>query len=219
MRGVTIFGPAILGPLLISTAAMATPVTTLTPLTSNGTDAYAVYVSSEAADTLNLSEIAPNSISNIFCNHSNGACAASTIGQIFNLGITDPGIVFSLTDIKHSVTFTTNALALDGYAHDRVSATVDASNAGAVAAAFAGFGQGPINPAASASIGFLGETPGTIVTFVAWEDTLYGDYDYNDMIFAFTDPPVGKVPEPLTLAIFGFGLAALAGFRRRMRKI
>jgi hypothetical protein len=102
---------------------------------------------------------------------------------------------------------------------------VDASNAAAVAAAFATVGQGApcplcagiLNPAAAASIALLGETPGTIVTFVAWEDTLYGDYNYNDMIFAFTDPIRG-VPEPITLAMFGFGLATLVGFRMRSRR-
>jgi hypothetical protein len=219
MRGQTIFGLLTIGLLMTSVPATATPITTLTPLNSNGTDAYAIYISSYAGDTLNLSEIAPNAIANIFCNYSNGACTASTIGQTINLGNTGPGIVFGLTDLKHSVTYLTDALAADGYAHDMVSATVDAGNAGDVAAAFAGFGQGALDPAAAASIALLGETPGTIVTFVAWEDTLNGDYDYNDMIFAFTDPVVvAAVPEPLTLAMFGFGLAALVVLHRRIRK-
>jgi len=225
MRAQTIFGSAILGVLLTTGAAMATPVTTLTPLNSNGTDVYAVYVFSNAGDRLEMSEMAPNSISNIFCNHGIDGCTPSTIGQTVNLGNTGPGIVFGLTDATHSWTYTTDALASDGYAHDRVSATVDASNADAVATAYATFEQGAVkpgaatlNPAAAASIALLGETPGTIVTFVAWEDTLYGDYDYNDMIFAFTDPILVAVPEPITLAMFGFGLAALVGFRMRSHR-
>ena len=218
MRGQTIFAAA-LGLALMCTAATATPITTLTPITSNGSDVYAVYVFSQAHDTLNLSEIAPNSISNIFCNKSNGGCTASAIGETIHLGNTDPGIVFGLTDVTHSVSFATNALGPDGFAHDIVSATVDAGNAAAVAAAFATFGQGALDPAAAASIGLLGETPGTIVTFVAWEDTLSGDYDYNDLIFAFTDPiPRGAVPEPMSLAMFGVGFVFLAGFSRRTRK-
>jgi hypothetical protein len=218
MRAQTIFGSTILGVLLITGAAMATPVTTLTPLNSNGTDVYAVYVSGNGGDRLELSEMAPNSISNIFCNHGIDGCTPSTIGQTVNLGNTGPGIVFGLTNATHLWTYTTDARASDGYAHDLVSATVDASNAGAVATAFGTVGQGALNPAAAASIALLGETPGTIVTFVAWEDTLYGDYNYNDMIFAFTDPIPRAVPEPITLAMFGFGLAALVGFRMRSRR-
>ncbi len=218
MRAQKVFGLAISGLLLTSGFAMATPITTLTPLNSNGTDVYAVYVFSEAHDALNLSEIGPNSISNIFCNHSNGGCSASAIGQTVYLGNTGPGIVFGLTDVTDPAHYRTDALASDGFAHDLVSATVDASNASAVAAAFDSFGQGAINPAAAASISTLGETSGTVVTFVAWEDTINGDYDYNDFIFAFTDPPAAAVPEPMTLAMFGFGLAALVGFRRQWRR-
>jgi hypothetical protein len=141
------------------------------------------------------------------------------IGQTIYLGNTGPGIVFGLTDITAPNTYTTNAFALDGYAHDLVSATVDASDTAAVATAYATFGQGALDPAAAASIALLGHTPGTIITFVGWEDRLGGDYDYNDLIFAFADPvTVAAVPEPITLAMFGFGLAALAGFRRRMHK-
>jgi hypothetical protein len=209
----------------MSGAAMATPVTTLTTLNSNGTNVFAVYVFSEAGDTLNLSEIGPNSISNIFCNHSNGACTASTIGQTVYLGNAGPGIVFELTDITVPNTYSTNAFGLDGYAHDLVSGTVDAGDAAAVAAAYAIFGQGALNPAAAASIELLGQTPETMITFVGWEDRLGGDYDYNDLIFAFAVSgavsdrvAVAAVPEPITMAMFAFGLAVLAGFRKRIHR-
>lgn len=217
VRANKILGSMIFAFSLMSGTAIASPVTTLTPLSSNGTDVYAVYIFGDAAHTSNLSEIGPNFISNIFCNHTNAGCIASTIGQTVYLGTPGPGIVFGLTDINTHTTFTTNALASDGYAHDRVSATVNAGNATAVAAAYSIFGQGPLAYAAAASIASLGETPGTIVTFVGWEDVVGGDYDYNDLIFAFTDP-VGAVPEPLTLAIFGVGLAGLIGFRKRLLK-
>ena len=193
--------------------AVATPITTLTPLSSNGTGVFALYVFSEAADTLNLSEVSPNGISNIFCNYSNGGCTAAVPGQTVDLGNTNPGLVFSLTDISVANTFRTDTFASDGYAHDRVSATVDASNAGAVAGAYALYGQGALPSAVAASIATLGLTADTSVTFVAWEDRIRGDYDYNDLIFAFTDPPAA-IDEPLSLALFGVGLFGLGMIRR-----
>jgi hypothetical protein len=216
MSWLKIIGTALVYILAAEGAADATPVTTLKPLNSNGTEMFAVYVFSEAADTLNLSEIAPNTIPNIFCDHSNGGCTASSIGQIIDLGLTDPGIVFSLTDITVHNTFRTDAFAADGYAHSLISNTVDASNAAAVAAAYNIFGQGTLLPAAATSIALLGQTPDTVVTFVGWEDRLRGDYDYNDLIFAFTDPPrePTNVPEPETLAIFTIGLVGFGMFRR-----
>ena len=199
-----IFGSAIVSLLLMSGAAMATPLTTLTTLNSNGTDVFAVYVFSEAGDTLNLGVIGPNSISNIFCNHSNGACTASTPGQTVFLGNTGPGIVFGLTDVTVPNSYSTDAFGLDGYAHDLVSGTVNASDAVAVASAYAIFGQGALDPAAAASIALFGETPETMLTFVGWEDRLGGDFDYNDMVFAFTYSAavadalrVAAIPEPI----------------------
>jgi hypothetical protein len=206
-----------LGLVLMSGAVMSEPITTLAPLNTNGTDVYAVYLFSLAGDTLNLSEVGPNPVSNIFCNYSNGACSAATTGQTFYLGNPGPGLVFGLTDVTQPATYTTNALASDGYAHDILSPTVSASDTTAVNAAFETFGFGPLTSAGADPIAALGETPGTVITFVEWEDRIGGDYDYNDFVFAFTDPV--PVPEPTTLAMFGFGLAAFVGFRRRIRKI
>jgi hypothetical protein len=217
LRSRTIFASALMGGLLMSGAVMATPVTTLTPITSNGTDVYAVYLFGLSGDTLNLSEAGPNPISNIFCTSSNNGCTASTTGQTVYLGKTGPGIVFSLTDITVPNVYTTNSLGPDGYAHDIVTATVDASNAAAVDAAFETLGYGALTVDGANAIAALGKTPGTVVTFVEWEDRVGGDYDYNDFVFAFTDPPPtqpGAVPEPATLAMFGVGLAGLFGFGR-----
>ena len=213
MRRLTVLRTAAAFAVALGGTAFATPITTLSPLSSNGSGVFAVYVFSEAADSLNLSEASPNGISNIFCNHSNGSCTAAVIGQTVNLGNTDPGLIFSLTDVSVANIFRTDAFASDGYAHDLVSSTVDASDPGAVAAAYALYGQGALPSAAAASIAALGLSPETVVTFVAWEDRLHGDYDYNDLIFAFTDPAVA-VTEPATLALFGMGLFGLAMFRR-----
>jgi hypothetical protein len=64
-----------------------------------------------------------------------------------------------------------------------------------------------------------------MITFIGWEDRLGGDYDYNDLIFAFTESAVvtdriavAAVPEPITIAMFALGLAVLAGFRKRIHK-
>ena len=220
MRTRTIFGSAITGFLLMGGAAMATPVSTLTPITSNGTDVYAVYLFSLAQDTLNLSEVGPDSVTNIFCNYSNGTCSAALSGQTFYLGKPGPGLVFGLTDVSDPATFTTNALGADGYAHAILSATVDASDPAAVNAAFETLGFGPIVSTYADPIAALGQVPGTSVTFVKWEDKIGGDYDYNDFVFAFTDPPaVAAVPEPMTIAMFGLGLAGLIGFGRIARRI
>lgn len=217
MRTRTLFGSAVAGFLSMSGAAMATPVTTLTPISSNGTDVYAIYMFSLAGDTLNLSEIGPNPVSNIFCNYSNNGCTAATTGQTVYLGKTGPGLVFGLTDVTVPNLYRTDALGPDGYAHDIVSPTVDASDSAAVDAAWETFGFGPLSPGGAAPIAALGETPGTVVTFVEWEDRVGGDYDYNDFVFAFTDPPA-TVPEPATIAMFAFGLAGLLGIALQMRR-
>lgn len=219
MRIRTVLSSAVAGVLLTTVSAMATPINSLSPLSSNGTDVYGVYVFSEARDALNLSEIGPNSVSNFFCNYSNGGCTAASVGDTVYLGATPPGIVFGLEDVTAPNSYRTDALGPDGYAHDLVSATVDASDSAAVAGAYSIFGQGALDPMAAAAIAAIGLTPGSVVTFVGWEDRVGGDYDYNDLIFAFTDPPVDRlpVPEPSTLAMFALGFAGLAASQKRRR--
>ncbi len=218
LRTLAFFGSAIMGALLMSGSALAVPITTLTPINSNGTDVYAVYLFSLADDTLNLSEVGPNPVSNIFCNYSNGGCTGAMSGQTVYLGRPGPGLVFSLTDISVPNTYITNSLGPDGLVHDIVSPTVDAGNPAAVNTAYETLGFGPIASLYADPIAFLGETPGTEVTFVRWEDRVGGDYDYNDFVFAFTDPLLPTtVPEPVTVAIFGIGLAGLIGFGTRIR--
>ena len=215
-----VFGIAFAGALaaVANSGAEASPITSITPLTSNGTQMYAVYVFSEAWDSLALSQAGPNSVPNIFCNVSVSGCSQSQIGDIVDLGIVDPGVVFSLTDFTVPNVYRTDQLGPDGYSHAMVSDTVLANDYAAVAAAYSIFGQGPLGSAAASAIALLGAVPETSITFVGWEDRVGGDFDYNDIIFAFTDPPAGRVAEPETIAMMGFGLLGFLALRRRKAK-
>jgi hypothetical protein len=88
---------------------------------------------------------------------------------------------------------------------------------------FAVFGVGALPSGADSVIqGLLAS--GQSVTYVGWEDrmTPLADWDYNDLIFAFantTTTPTTGVPEPLTLSLFGAGLAGAALLRWRRRKM
>ncbi len=60
------------------------------------------------------------------------------------------------------------------------------------------------------------------ITFIGWEakNLAQGsDFDYNDLIFAFANTSTTTdVPDPLTLSLFGAGLAGAAWVGRRRSK-
>jgi PEP-CTERM motif len=59
-------------------------------------------------------------------------------------------------------------------------------------------------------------------TYVGFEDLpLYQgpDYNYTDEQFVFTNTSMSSSPEPTSLALFGIGIAGLAGYRWRRRKV
>ena len=77
--------------------------------------------------------------------------------------------------------------------------------------------MGALSAAASAALAGLAN-----ITFVGWEDKNLAqgsDFDYNDLIFAFANTRLTtQIPEPLTLSLFGAGLAGAAWMGRRRAK-
>ena len=118
-------------------------------------------------------------------------------------------MVFSLNNTTTGNLFTTNATASDGDYHALISTDYAVYNQGSLPAAAATVINGMISA-------------GKTVTYVGFEDAINGDYDYNDLIFAFagtTATPTNPVPEPLTISLFGAGVAGAGFAYRRKRKV
>jgi hypothetical protein len=197
--------------LLISTiAAQAAPITTPPPTLSAVGDVTAVYVYANAADTSILNEVTPVSINLIFCNHPSSPCLGNNPGDTMDLGIQNGAMVFSLDDLTIGNHFTSGAPDADGNYHAMISSD------------FSIFGVGALPSGADSVIAAL-IASGQTITYIGWEDRMLGqpqaDWDYNDLIFAFANTTTTtQVPEPLTLSLFGAGLAGAAVLRRRRRK-
>lgn len=180
-------------------SAQASPITTPPPtLTATG-DVKAVYIFANAGDTSFLNETSPVSWPDIFCNHPSGSCAGNAAGDTVDLGTQSGPLVFSLRNVTTGKTYTSTAADGGGAFHAVFSTS------------YSTFGLGPLPSAAATALLGLAN-----VTFVAWEDrdaTNGSDFDYNDLVFAFSNTkPSGNpgVPEPLTLSLMGAGLFGLA---------
>jgi hypothetical protein len=197
-----------IGLLMSTAAAHAVPITTPPPALNAFGDVTAVYIFADAGDASILNELTPQAIAQIFCNASVSGCTASVSGdteELFPPPQFGP-MVFTLENTDTGTTFTSNAADSDGNYHALITTN------------YADFGVGGLSAAASAALGSLSGS----ITFVGWEDLTLGqgsDFDYNDLIFAFANTSTTTVvPEPLTLSLFGAGLAGAVWVGRRRGK-
>jgi hypothetical protein len=192
-----------LGSVLLAaaaTGAQASPITAATePLTVNG-HVTLVFIGSEAGDTSYLSLV--DGPSNLFCNHSTATCTAAVAGDVVDLGTLFGDLNFTLNDISVPHVYTSAAPDSDGYYYAKVVSDFDDLGIFSM-------------PQTASDIIASFTTPTSVIKYVAFEDRVGGDYDYNDFVFAVIDPPVGAVPEPATLALFGAGFLGLARSKRR----
>jgi len=196
-----------IGLVLSAAAAQAVPITTPPPTLNALGNVTAVYIFADANDNSVLNEVTTTLFNPIFCNHSiTGTCAGNNSGDSKNLFPPSQSgpIVFSLNNVTSGNLFTTNAVGSDGFYHALITNN------------YAAFGLGALPSAALAKLSTLGGS----ITFVGFEDKTQGqgsDFDYNDLIFAFANTAIVGVPEPLTLSLFGAGLAGAALMRRRKK--
>ncbi|MEO6023861.1 MAG: PEP-CTERM sorting domain-containing protein [Burkholderiales bacterium] len=196
--------------LLMSTAAAhAVPITTPPPILSAFGNVTAVYIFADANDNSTLNELTPQAIPLIFCNHTiTGTCTGNNPGNTKNLFPPPQSgpIVFSLNNVTSGNLFTTNAVGSDGFYHALITSN------------YTDFGLGALSGPLAAQLAGLGGS----ISFVGFEDKTFGqgsDFDYNDLIFAFANTAIVGVPEPLTLSLFGAGLAGAALMRRRKKHV
>lgn len=187
-----------------ASTVFAAPLTTDPgPLFGTGSVSQAIFVFADAGDRSELT-LAGFGSNPIFDNSVN------TSGDAVNLGTLSGPQVFGLNDLTTGTGFLANVADSSGFYH-----ALYTSN-------YADFGVGALTPAVANVIAAL--AGGSSVTFVGWEDrsgSQGSDFDYNDLILAFTNVsftstgPLSTVPEPATVALLSVAFVALRLLRRR----
>lgn len=133
-------------------------------------DVTLVYIGSDASDSSTLS--VKGGAANVFCNH----CSTTSVGSVVGLGNVNGPLDFQLHDSSVANVFDTGVAASDGKYH----AVLQSS--------YADLGLSTIPDAALDSISALTMDNST-VSYLAFEDRIGGDYDYNDFVFAVITTP------------------------------
>jgi hypothetical protein len=196
----------------LAVSAQASPITSPpSGIIALGGNVTAVYVYADAMDSSVLGLTTPPPLNPIFCNNATITCVTpGTAGNTVDLGARNGLLTFTLENTSTGLAYDSTNADADGNYHARITTN------------YADFGVGDL-PSAAADV--LAGLPN--VTFVGFEDRQLinsSDWDYNDLIFAFSNtaalPPVppaynSGVPEPLTLGLMAAGLLGVFGTRRK----
>jgi hypothetical protein len=133
-------------------------------------DVTLVYIGSDAGDSSTLS--VTGGATDVFCNR----CSGTSVGATLDLGNVSGPLNFQLHDTSVANVFDTGTLASDGKYH----ATLQSN--------YADLGLAAMPDAALSVITSL-TTDTSVVSYIAFEDRIGGDYDYNDFVIAVISTP------------------------------